>query len=171
MLLQLRSRGWSYSFTSSQSCLPLKSLHTTHPRTSKNQVRGYKWEDYLTEAVLLAASRWHTKPCTSPSSPFSSPTRCSSYMGRWGNPVFSVHDNLSPVVTVEQNFDRWVASSSRQLATPFPSFGLTRSASQLIDSLLIPPDHPSRKRGDNYYLNRWRSPPAAVVKQRIVNHI
>uniref|UniRef100_A0A673B0R1 Phenylalanyl-tRNA synthetase 2, mitochondrial n=1 Tax=Sphaeramia orbicularis TaxID=375764 RepID=A0A673B0R1_9TELE len=30
----------------------------------------------------------------------------SSYMGRWGNPLFSVHDNLSPVVTVEQNFDR-----------------------------------------------------------------
>uniref|UniRef100_UPI0037E79472 phenylalanine--tRNA ligase, mitochondrial n=1 Tax=Semicossyphus pulcher TaxID=241346 RepID=UPI0037E79472 len=50
----------------------------------------------------------------------------SSYIGRWGNPLFSVHDNLSPVVTVEQNFD----------------------------SLLIPPDHPSRKRGDNYYLNR-----------------
>lgn len=25
----------------------------------------------------------------------------------------------------------------------------------VIDSLLIPPDHPSRKRGDNYYLNRW----------------
>ncbi|XP_056868638.1 phenylalanine--tRNA ligase, mitochondrial [Takifugu flavidus] len=43
-----------------------------------------------------------------------------------GNPLFSVHDNLSPVVTVEQNFD----------------------------SLLIPPDHPSRKQGDNYYLNR-----------------
>ncbi|XP_051796255.1 phenylalanine--tRNA ligase, mitochondrial isoform X8 [Acanthochromis polyacanthus] len=50
----------------------------------------------------------------------------SSYIGRWGNPLFSVHDNLSPVVSVEQNFD----------------------------SLLIPPDHPSRKRGDNYYLNR-----------------
>ncbi|CAL1596376.1 unnamed protein product [Knipowitschia caucasica] len=50
----------------------------------------------------------------------------SSYMGRWGNPLFSVHDNLSPVVSVEQNFD----------------------------SLLIPPDHPSRKRGDNYYINR-----------------
>ncbi|XP_077952536.1 phenylalanine--tRNA ligase, mitochondrial isoform X2 [Gasterosteus aculeatus] len=50
----------------------------------------------------------------------------SAYVGRWGNPLFSVHDNLSPVVTVEQNFD----------------------------SLLIPPDHPSRKRGDNYYLNR-----------------
>lgn len=43
-----------------------------------------------------------------------------------GNPLFSVHDNLSPVVTLEQNFD----------------------------SLLIPPDHPSRKQGDNYYLNR-----------------
>uniref|UniRef100_A0A667YZ94 Phenylalanine--tRNA ligase, mitochondrial n=1 Tax=Myripristis murdjan TaxID=586833 RepID=A0A667YZ94_9TELE len=50
----------------------------------------------------------------------------SSYIGRWGNPLFSVHDNLSPVVSTEQNFD----------------------------SLLIPPDHPSRKRGDNYYLNR-----------------
>ncbi|XP_041824794.1 phenylalanine--tRNA ligase, mitochondrial [Melanotaenia boesemani] len=50
----------------------------------------------------------------------------STYTGRWGNPLFSVHDNLSPVVTVEQNFD----------------------------SLLIPPGHPSRKRGDNYYLNR-----------------
>ncbi|XP_050953725.1 phenylalanine--tRNA ligase, mitochondrial isoform X1 [Labeo rohita] len=49
-----------------------------------------------------------------------------SYVGRTGNPLFSVHDNLSPVVTVEQNFD----------------------------SLLIPPDHPSRKKGDNYYLNR-----------------
>lgn len=30
----------------------------------------------------------------------------SAYIGRWGNPLFSVHDNLSPVVTVEQNFDR-----------------------------------------------------------------
>uniref|UniRef100_A0A8C2XJH4 Phenylalanine--tRNA ligase, mitochondrial n=1 Tax=Cyclopterus lumpus TaxID=8103 RepID=A0A8C2XJH4_CYCLU len=50
----------------------------------------------------------------------------SAYVGRWGNPLFSVHDNLSPVVTVEQNFD----------------------------SLLIPPGHPSRKKGDNYYLNR-----------------
>ncbi|XP_077100241.1 phenylalanine--tRNA ligase, mitochondrial [Siphateles boraxobius] len=49
-----------------------------------------------------------------------------SYIGRTGNPLFSVHDNLRPVVTVEQNFD----------------------------SLLIPPDHPSRKKGDNYYLNR-----------------
>lgn len=50
----------------------------------------------------------------------------SSYVGRWGNPLFSVHDNLSPVVTVEQNFD----------------------------SLLIPEDHPSRNKGDNYYINR-----------------
>ncbi|XP_030204584.1 phenylalanine--tRNA ligase, mitochondrial isoform X1 [Gadus morhua] len=48
-----------------------------------------------------------------------------AYTGR-GNPLFSVHDNLSPVVTTEQNFD----------------------------SLLIPADHPSRKRGDNYFLNR-----------------
>ncbi|KAE8597826.1 hypothetical protein XENTR_v10016616 [Xenopus tropicalis] len=49
------------------------------------------------------------------------------YVGRFGNPLFSVFDNLSPVVTTEQNFDR----------------------------LLIPLDHPSRKKGDNYYLNRY----------------
>ncbi|XP_015090172.2 phenylalanine--tRNA ligase, mitochondrial isoform X5 [Vicugna pacos] len=45
--------------------------------------------------------------------------------GRSGTPLFSVYDNLSPVVTTWQNFD----------------------------SLLIPADHPSRKKGDNYYLN------------------
>ncbi|KAG7276386.1 hypothetical protein CRUP_021897 [Coryphaenoides rupestris] len=50
----------------------------------------------------------------------------STFVNRRGNPLFSVHDNLSPVVTTEQNFD----------------------------SLLIPSDHPSRKRGDNFYLNR-----------------
>ncbi|NP_001362187.1 phenylalanine--tRNA ligase, mitochondrial isoform 2 [Homo sapiens] len=48
------------------------------------------------------------------------------YVGRFGTPLFSVYDNLSPVVTTWQNFD----------------------------SLLIPADHPSRKKGDNYYLNR-----------------
>ncbi|KAK5877690.1 hypothetical protein CesoFtcFv8_025171 [Champsocephalus esox] len=52
----------------------------------------------------------------------------SAYVGRGGTPLFSVHDNLSPVVSVQQNFD----------------------------SLLIPPTHPSRKKGDNYYLNRSR---------------
>ncbi|KAL8182491.1 UNVERIFIED_CONTAM: Phenylalanyl-tRNA synthetase [Gekko kuhli] len=48
------------------------------------------------------------------------------YIGRFGTPLFSVYDDLLPVVTTEQNFDR----------------------------LLIPEDHPSRKKGDNYYLNR-----------------
>ncbi|XP_024900718.1 phenylalanine--tRNA ligase, mitochondrial isoform X7 [Pteropus alecto] len=48
------------------------------------------------------------------------------YVGRFGTPLFSVYDDLSPVVTTWQNFD----------------------------SLLIPADHPSRKKGDNYYLNR-----------------
>lgn len=47
------------------------------------------------------------------------------YIGRFRAPLFSVYDDLLPVVTVEQNFDR----------------------------LLIPQDHPSRKKGDNYYLN------------------
>ncbi|XP_053776317.1 phenylalanine--tRNA ligase, mitochondrial isoform X2 [Desmodus rotundus] len=48
------------------------------------------------------------------------------YVGRYGTPLFSVFDNFSPVVTTWQNFD----------------------------SLLIPTDHPSRKKGDNYYLNQ-----------------
>lgn len=48
------------------------------------------------------------------------------YVGRFGTPLFSVYDDLCPVVTTWQNFD----------------------------SLLIPADHPSRKKGDNYYLNR-----------------
>ncbi|XP_023597509.1 phenylalanine--tRNA ligase, mitochondrial [Trichechus manatus latirostris] len=48
------------------------------------------------------------------------------YVGRFGTPLFSVYDDLPPVVTTWQNFD----------------------------SLLIAADHPSRKKGDNYYLNR-----------------
>lgn len=47
------------------------------------------------------------------------------YVNRRGNPVFSVYDDLLPVVTTYQNFD----------------------------SLLVPPDHPSRKKSDTYYLN------------------
>lgn len=43
-----------------------------------------------------------------------------------GNPVFSVFDNLSPVVTQQQNFD----------------------------NLLIPKDHPSRAKSDCYYVNQ-----------------
>lgn len=50
----------------------------------------------------------------------------SKYISRTGNPVFSVFDQLSPVVTTEQNFD----------------------------SLLISPDHPSRQRSDCYYVNK-----------------
>lgn len=49
-----------------------------------------------------------------------------AYRTNRGNPVFSVYDTLSPVVTVEQNFD----------------------------NLLIAPDHPSRARSDCYYINR-----------------
>ncbi|XP_072948039.1 probable phenylalanine--tRNA ligase, mitochondrial [Epargyreus clarus] len=42
-----------------------------------------------------------------------------------GNPSFSVYDNLSPVVSIKQNFD----------------------------DLLIPVDHPSRAKSDCYYVN------------------
>ncbi|CAN7992820.1 unnamed protein product [Ixodes hexagonus] len=48
-----------------------------------------------------------------------------TYTNRRGNPIFSVYDRLSPVVTLEQNFD----------------------------SLLVPESHPSRCRSDSYYIN------------------
>ena len=48
-----------------------------------------------------------------------------SYRNSCGNPIFSVFDNLSPIVTVQQNFD----------------------------SLLVPKDHPSRNKSDCYYVN------------------
>ncbi|XP_046415784.1 probable phenylalanine--tRNA ligase, mitochondrial isoform X2 [Neodiprion fabricii] len=48
-----------------------------------------------------------------------------AYPNKVGNPLFSVHDNLRPIVTVEQNFD----------------------------SLLVPKDHPSRSKTDCYYVN------------------
>lgn len=47
------------------------------------------------------------------------------YRTRWGGPMFTMVDYLSPVVTVEQNFD----------------------------SLLVPKDHVSRAKNDNYYIN------------------
>lgn len=48
------------------------------------------------------------------------------FRNRIGNPTFSIHDNLSPVVSVEQNFD----------------------------SLLVQKDHPSRQKSDCYYINQ-----------------
>ncbi|XP_042144576.1 phenylalanine--tRNA ligase, mitochondrial isoform X2 [Ixodes scapularis] len=48
-----------------------------------------------------------------------------NYVNRRGNPNFSVYDRLSPVVTLEQNFD----------------------------SLLVPKSHPSRCKSDSYYVN------------------
>lgn len=47
------------------------------------------------------------------------------YIGRTGNPIFSVYDNLDPIVTTGQNFD----------------------------SLLVPHNHSSRRKSDSYYLN------------------
>jgi len=49
----------------------------------------------------------------------------SEYIGRTGNPTFSVFDRLNPVVTIDQNFD----------------------------SLLIPKNHQSRTKSDCYYVN------------------
>jgi phenylalanyl-tRNA synthetase alpha chain len=48
------------------------------------------------------------------------------FINRTGNPIFSVYDNLSPVVSIYQNFD----------------------------SLLVPKDHVSRRLTDSYYINK-----------------
>lgn len=48
-----------------------------------------------------------------------------NYLKRSGNPIFSVYDSISPIVTIEQNYD----------------------------NLLVPKDHPSRKPSDSYYIN------------------
>lgn len=48
-----------------------------------------------------------------------------TFVNSKGNPIFSVFDNLDPVVTPKQNFDQ----------------------------LLIPKDHPSRAKTDCYYVN------------------
>ncbi|ESP01870.1 hypothetical protein LOTGIDRAFT_138971, partial [Lottia gigantea] len=48
-----------------------------------------------------------------------------NYVRRRGNPIFSVYPNISPVVTLEQNFDQ----------------------------LLVPKDHVSRSPSDSYYIN------------------
>lgn len=48
-----------------------------------------------------------------------------TYTTRTGNAIFSHFDNVSPIVTTEQNFD----------------------------SLLVPPEHISRSKNDNYYVN------------------
>jgi phenylalanyl-tRNA synthetase alpha chain len=50
----------------------------------------------------------------------------SAYRTRWGSPVFTMIDDISPVVTTDQNFD----------------------------SLLVPPDHIARSQNDNYYINK-----------------
>lgn len=50
----------------------------------------------------------------------------SHFKGRTGNPIFSIYDKISPVVTTHENFD----------------------------SLLVPKDHPSRTKTDSYYLNK-----------------
>lgn len=48
------------------------------------------------------------------------------FRSKSGTPSFSIYDNICPVVTVEQNFD----------------------------SLLVPKDHPSRKKTDCYFVNQ-----------------
>ena len=57
-----------------------------------------------------------------------------------GMPEFSLHENLSPVVTTEQNFD----------------------------SLLVPGGHVSRRRSDSYYLDSGHLLRAPAAEPRVL---
>ncbi|XP_047205530.1 phenylalanine--tRNA ligase, mitochondrial isoform X2 [Girardinichthys multiradiatus] len=134
LLRRLLPQFWPSGCKASYRCLSTKD-HTLHPVIGQDSVEllghSYPRDDFtnVTPKILAKVGcHLHNQPYH-PLWLIKERMKAhfySAYVGRWGNPLFSVHDNLSPVVTVEQNFD----------------------------SLLIPPDHPSRKRGDNYYLNR-----------------
>ncbi|XP_051173121.1 probable phenylalanine--tRNA ligase, mitochondrial [Leptopilina boulardi] len=49
-----------------------------------------------------------------------------TYLNNAGNPLFSIYDNINPIVTIQQNFD----------------------------SLLVPKEHVSRNKTDCYYINQ-----------------
>lgn len=129
---------WTSALILSYKLLPCRGLSTDgsapRPRISENSVEVFSHvypRDDMTNVTAKILSKVGCQLHNRPHHPLwlikerIKDHFYRSYIGRTGNPIFSVHDNLSPVVTVEQNFN----------------------------SLLIPPDHPSRKKGDNYYLN------------------
>ncbi|XP_061522389.1 phenylalanine--tRNA ligase, mitochondrial isoform X3 [Phycodurus eques] len=70
----------------------------------------------------------------------------SAYAARSGDPLFSAHDNLSPVVSVEQNFDR--SAELPQLGSNSSSSSalrLTRFLRMLIDRQLADPARPPQQ--------------------------
>lgn len=96
------------------------------------EVLGKSYEtDHMTSATPTILSRVPRKLHLQPQHPLSIIKQRivdhfhSTYTTRTGNALFTSIEDVSPVVTVEQNFE----------------------------SLLIPPGHPSRSKIDNYYLN------------------
>lgn len=124
----------TYLRCSPRICRPfsVSAKQVLHPQ-DETIVQGcqYKRDDYtnVTDKIVTFVGRnLHTTPCH----PLSLIRQrivdyfYKRFVNKRGNPLFSVYDNLSPAVSVEQNFD----------------------------SLLIPEDHVSRSKSDCYYLNR-----------------
>lgn len=112
---------------------PISRLLSTHPVRSVIELNNskYKTDDYfnLTPKILSYLGRNIYLQKNHPLSIIRQ--RLSNYFYQEytspkGTPLFSVYENLSPIVTTKQNFD----------------------------SLLILENHPSRAKSDCYYINR-----------------
>ena len=102
------------------------------PQPSTIKILGKEYErDHMTNVTPTLTSRTERKLHRIPGHPVSIIKQRivhhfhKNYVSRTGNAIYAHFDNVSPVVSTEQNFD----------------------------SLLVPPDHISRSKIDNYYIN------------------
>lgn len=123
--LTIRTKAFSSTHVNTRSTTELKENYTINI-CGKNYIRD-DFTNVTSHALSFVSRNLHNKN----NHPLNLLKRriirymYGSYVNRRGNPLFSVYDDLSPVVTTYQNFD----------------------------SLLVPPDHPSRKKSDTYYIN------------------
>lgn len=117
----IKNKRWNSAFATKPSTSDTIAIHN----------RTFKRDDYtnITDKIIsLSQKRLHIQP----SHPLSLVRQRTinyfykTFLNSRRNPSFSVYDNLSPIVTLEQNFN----------------------------SLLIPENHPSRNKSDCYYINR-----------------
>lgn len=139
--LQTRKKKLNQLFTHKEKYVAHKSIKnpaishfSTDTKASENQVTicGQNYScDHMTNVTPKILSAVERRLHCSPRHPLNHLKQrlvdflYQRYRNKRGNPLFSVHDQLFPVVSVEQNFDQ----------------------------LLVPSNHVSRNRRDNYYIN------------------
>jgi len=111
------------------------AIDNTRFRTSEISILGTSYNvDGLTNVTPRVANKVDRRLHRRPGHPLYHVRRRvenffnSSFVNRVGNPRFAVFDDISPIVTPQQNFD----------------------------SLLVPISHPSRSPSDTYYINSER---------------